>query len=101
MHVYCMTYCHSMNNGSYSKWAADKKGNECSADVVLRTNRCLCGTIVTYSLCGEGERKRWREGERNGWGEREGGKRGIKIEGGRERKLVVKHKMHIYACFHT
>ena len=83
MHVYCMTYCQSMNNGSYSKWAADKKGNECSADIVLRTNRCLCGTVVTYSLCGGGE----REGERHGWGEREG-ERGIERgrEGGRGRE---------------
>ena len=49
-------------------------------DVVLRTNRHLCGTIVTYPLCGEGEKERGREKEK----ERRRG-REKEMERGRER----------------
>jgi hypothetical protein len=56
-----------MSKCSYSKRAADKKSNDCCVDVVLGTNRHLCGTIVTYSLHGEG-RGREKEMDRRGEG---------------------------------
>ena len=83
-----------MNECSYSKRTADKKSNDCCVDIVLRTNRHLCGTVITYSLCEEGGRERRKEKEREREGEgkekerervREGEREGEREEGERER----------------
>lgn len=101
-----------MNECSYSKRTADKKSNDCCVDIVLRTNRHLCGTVITYSLCEEGgrerrkekEREREGEGKRKREGESEGGRKRGREGGGREREKLVEEVVAVtcaYPCFHT